>query len=87
MEDALDGGRDKGDRHTLDVRRLDEAELLDNAAHDFRRDREVIFVVPRFLLVDERAGHVTSMAVLHNLYCLVSALCELGVLRANFLGL
>ena len=83
MVDAIDWCGDQWDGHSLNVRWLDKAEFFDNAPHKARRNREVVFVVPSLLLVDEWARDVAGVLVLNQLDTFVSVLGKLGVLRCN----
>ena len=65
---TVDWLSDQGNGDTLDLGRLDEAELLNDTSNEFRRDGKLILgAIPRLLLVDEGTHDVPRMPVLNQL--------------------
>ena len=64
MKDAVDWLSDEGDGNALNVGWFNEMEFLDNAPDDFRRDCEVVLIIPGLLLIDKWARDIASMSVL-----------------------
>ena len=68
MELTVNWLSNQWDRHTLNLRRLYEAELLNDTSDEFGRDLEFVFwTIPRLLMVDKWTQNVPRMPILHFL--------------------